>query len=52
VARTAGDRTTWEEAAEFRASYPSFQLEDELFSKEGRDVMVECTYQRRRRSSG
>jgi hypothetical protein len=41
---------TWEDAVEFRASYPSFQLEDELFSKEGRDVMVGRTYQRRRSS--
>lgn len=30
--------------------YPAFQLEDELFAKEGRDVMVGITYERRRRA--
>jgi hypothetical protein len=34
---------------DFRQRYPVFELEDELFPKEGRDVMVGRTYQRRRR---
>jgi hypothetical protein len=43
---------TWEQLDEFRAAHPSFQLEDELFSEGGRDVMVGRTYQRKRRHSG
>jgi hypothetical protein len=38
---------TWEPVPAFRALFPSFQLEDELFPKEGRDVMTGNTYQRR-----
>jgi len=30
-------------------AHPSFQLEDELFPEEGRDVMYSNAYQRRRR---
>jgi len=33
-------------------AHPDFQLEDELFPEEGRDVMVGRTYQRKRRNSG
>jgi hypothetical protein len=43
---------TWEPVDEFRAAHPSFQLEDELFSEGGRDVMIGQTYQRKRRHSG
>jgi hypothetical protein len=43
---------TWEPVPAFREAYPSFQLEDELFPEEGRDVMVGNTYQRRRHGSG
>ena len=38
---------TWEPVPAFRALFPSFQLADELFPKEGRDVMTGNTYQRR-----
>jgi hypothetical protein len=31
---------TWEKRDEFRAHYPDFQLEDELFAQAGRDVMT------------
>jgi hypothetical protein len=31
---------TWEPVEEFHVAHPSFQLEDELFPEEGRDVMV------------
>ena len=40
---------TWEPVDGFRQAHPSFQLEDELFSKEGRDVMIGKTYERRNR---
>jgi hypothetical protein len=40
---------TWELVDEFWAAHPSFHLEDELFQKEGRDVMVGRTYERKRR---
>jgi hypothetical protein len=43
---------TWELLDEFRDSYPAFQLEDELFSQAGRDVMTGVSYKRRRSSSG
>jgi hypothetical protein len=33
--------------AAFREAYPSFQLEDELFPKDRRDVMVGNVYKRR-----
>jgi hypothetical protein len=32
---------TWEDVVEFQGWYPLFELEDELFSKEERDVMVD-----------
>ena len=40
---------TWEPVPEFNQTYPEFQLEDELFSEEARDVMVGQVYERRRR---
>lgn len=39
----------WLPLDEFRCSYPTFQLEDELLAKEGRDVMWGIQFQRRRR---
>ena len=39
---------TWEDEDEFRRTYLTFQLEDELNPKEGRDVMVGIVYERRR----
>ena len=41
------DDATWEPVEEFRATFPSFQLKDELFPKEGRDVMTGKVYGRR-----
>jgi hypothetical protein len=38
---------TWERLADFKIKYPEFQLEDELFAKEGRDVMWGKTYTRK-----
>jgi hypothetical protein len=38
---------TWERVADFQIKYPDFQLEDELFAKEGRDVMWGKTYTRK-----
>jgi transcriptional regulator GlxA family with amidase domain len=35
----------WEQREAFQESFPSFQLEDELFVEEGRDVVF--TYGRR-----
>ena len=31
--------TTWEQLEEFKETYPNFQLEDKLFSKEGGNVV-------------
>jgi hypothetical protein len=39
---------TWEPVPEFRTSYPDFKLEDELFPKEGRDVMIGRIYERKK----
>jgi hypothetical protein len=39
---------TWEQREAFQKSFPSFQLEDELFVEEGRDVVY--TYGRRNRA--
>lgn len=39
---------TWENVDDFARRYPTFQLEDELNPKEGRDVMVGIVYERRR----
>uniref|UniRef100_A0A0A9DJQ9 Chromo domain-containing protein n=1 Tax=Arundo donax TaxID=35708 RepID=A0A0A9DJQ9_ARUDO len=41
------DNATWEPVEQFRQSYPDYQLEDELFLEDGRDVMTGMTYQRR-----
>ena len=38
-----------EAVPDFKQSYPDFQLEDELFPEEGRDVMTGNVYERRRR---
>ncbi|WVZ77751.1 hypothetical protein U9M48_025578 [Paspalum notatum var. saurae] len=46
------DDATWEVLEDFQARYPSFQLEDELFQKAGRDVMTGVQYQRRDKLSG
>jgi hypothetical protein len=39
-----------EDFEDFRASFPTFQLEDELAFEAGRDVMYGQTYTRRRRA--
>lgn len=41
---------TWEDEAEFRRRCPAFQLEDELFPKVGRDVVVGIVYNRRKKT--
>ena len=41
---------TWEDFDDFRARFPTFQLEDELDFEGGRDVMCGRTYVRRRRT--
>jgi len=41
--------TTWEDLEDFQERYPSFQLEDELLVKGGRDVMWGRQYSRRQR---
>ena len=38
---------SYEPLALFKEKFPSFQLKDELFSEEGRDVMVRLHYKRR-----
>jgi transcriptional regulator GlxA family with amidase domain len=43
---------TWEPVDEFKARFPNFQLEDELFVEGGRDVMIGKVYQRRGKASG
>jgi hypothetical protein len=43
---------TWEDLDVLRARFPSFQLEDELDFKAGRDVMCGHTYARRARDVG
>jgi hypothetical protein len=41
---------TWEPVDDFKTRFPEFQLEDELFVGEGRDVMVGKVYQRREKT--
>ena len=41
---------TWKVFDDFRARFPTFQLEDELDFEGGRDVMCGRTYVRRRRA--
>jgi len=51
VGRDASD-CTWEKLDDFKEAYPEFQLEDELFRKEGgsvADAFVGITYRRTRR---
>ena len=45
---------TWEPLEQFKEHYPTFQLEDELFRKEGGSVVdsfVGLTYERRRKKN-
>ncbi|KAK1628363.1 hypothetical protein QYE76_002678 [Lolium multiflorum] len=46
------DEATWEKLEDLCQQFPEVQLEDELFEKAGRDVMVGLTYQRRKPISG
>jgi hypothetical protein len=47
---SSASEATWEPLARFRESYPNFQLEDELFLEEPRDVMVGVQYMRRNKA--
>jgi len=46
------EEATWELLAEFKDLYPEFQLEDELFSQAGRDVMTGMQYKRKQQARG
>jgi hypothetical protein len=42
------EEATWEKLDDFRQQFSDVQLEDELFEKVGRDVMVGLQYARKR----
>ena len=42
---------TWEKVSDFKVKYPEFQLEDELFVEEGKDVMWGKSYTRKSRAA-
>jgi transcriptional regulator GlxA family with amidase domain len=44
----SASEATWEPLADFKGTFPSFQLEDELFVEGGRDVVY--TYSGRNRT--
>jgi transcriptional regulator GlxA family with amidase domain len=46
------EEATWEKLDDFRQQFPDVQLEDELFEKAGRDVMVRLQYARKKPNSG
>jgi hypothetical protein len=46
------EEATWEKLDDFRQQFSDVQLEDELFEKAGRDVMVGLQYARKRPNSG
>ena len=46
------EEATWEKLDDFRQQFPDVQLEDELFQKAGRDVMVGLQYSRKRPNRG
>ncbi|KAK1607721.1 hypothetical protein QYE76_031394 [Lolium multiflorum] len=46
------DEATWEKLEDPRQQFPEVQLEDVLFEKAGRDVMVSLTYTRKKPTSG
>jgi hypothetical protein len=46
------EEATWEKLNDFCQQFPDVQLEDELFEKAGRDVMVGLQYARKRPNSG
>jgi hypothetical protein len=46
------EEATWKKLDDFRQQFPDVQLEDELFEKAGRDVMVGLQYARKGPNSG
>jgi hypothetical protein len=46
------EEVTWEKLDDFHQQFPDVQLEDELFEKAGRDVMVGLQYARKGHNSG
>ena len=51
LANMAETEVTWEHVDAFKALFPNFQLANELFLEEGRDVMVGNVYRRRDKTS-